>query len=299
VIFYEILTGQKPYKSESVIDIIFQYKQAPISHLPDRYSNYQKFLELMMAKDRRNRFRDADALIHYIKQLRKLPQNVAEGDGNNVDRDLTLEPTVVEPVAVVGDPTSEQATLVVPHPATERKRVRAAIIVPLIISGLGYGGLHYADRMVNGDPARDFTGVPDQSPQFVLSAPAPNASSSNPGPGQPGSTPAPQDVIDALAWLGHQSLEEFRLTAPPKDNAHYYFTKLMQLAPDNPQGPSGYAQIAERFAMLAERELAESNEQKALDYISIGLQIDPENPTLRSLHALAGPKKGMLGSLFK
>jgi hypothetical protein len=40
-------------------------------------------------------------------------------------------------------------------------------------------------------------------------------------------------VVDALTWLGTHSLNEYRLTAPPKDNAFYYFTRLGQLDPGN------------------------------------------------------------------
>ena len=38
-----------------------------------------------------------------------------------------------------------------------------------------------------------------------------------------------RQVVTALKWLGRKSLEESKLTTPPEDNAHYYFSRLLEL----------------------------------------------------------------------
>ena len=50
VIFYEMLTGQKPYESDSAMGIIYKHAQAPVPLLPSRFARYQMLINLMMAK---------------------------------------------------------------------------------------------------------------------------------------------------------------------------------------------------------------------------------------------------------
>ena len=94
------------------------------------------------------------------------------------------------------------------------------------------------------------------------------------------------DVIHALTWLGNQSLEEYRLTYPPKDNAYYYFTRLLQINPDNPVARKGLLEIADKYAVLAERSLANNDYAKTEAYIQLGLKINSRNKTLLSLKNL-------------
>ena len=70
-IFYEMLTGNKPYQSESVIGIVIQHQQAPIPVLPADLQEYQTLLNRMMAKKREHRFPDAESLISDIKKLQQ------------------------------------------------------------------------------------------------------------------------------------------------------------------------------------------------------------------------------------
>ena len=101
-------------------------------------------------------------------------------------------------------------------------------------------------------------------------------------------------MLNALLWLGNKSLEDYRLTAPPKDNAYYYFSRIIQLDPDNQAGRNGLLQVAEAFAFLAEREIANNQIEKAQDYITIGLQVDPANQALLALQDLAKPRERSL-----
>jgi len=80
-LFYEMLTGEKPYISTSVIDIVIQHKQAPIPDLPEDLKEYQDLLNGMMAKDRDKRIPDAESLVQKIEKLqRKLTKNTLDLD---------------------------------------------------------------------------------------------------------------------------------------------------------------------------------------------------------------------------
>jgi serine/threonine protein kinase len=69
VIFYEMLTGMKPFYADSAVDVMVQHKRAPIPTLPTGLEKYQALLNLMLAKHRKDRFRDAESLLHYVRHL--------------------------------------------------------------------------------------------------------------------------------------------------------------------------------------------------------------------------------------
>ena len=50
VVFYEMLTGDKPYKADTAMGIIFKHAQEPIPLLPSRLSQYQVLINMMLAK---------------------------------------------------------------------------------------------------------------------------------------------------------------------------------------------------------------------------------------------------------
>ncbi|MGH8583660.1 MAG: serine/threonine protein kinase [Gammaproteobacteria bacterium] len=280
VIFFEMLTGTKPYQSESVIDVILQHKRAPLPVLPPGLEDYQALLELMMAKSRKDRFRDADSLVHYVHHLTQRPtaKPASEGPGA-VDlgrtsvREGTLDKVRQLPLLRTGN----------------SRRTLYGLAAILAVVGLGYGGLYYAQRRIEAPPQRtpaplglDISGDFDTQDRVAagpMAAPEEIDKAAMPGP-------SPQEVIKALAWLGQKSLEEDRLVQPPKDNAYYYFSRLLKTEAGRERGREGLAQIAERFALLAEREIAQDNYEGAQRYIKLGLQIEPAHQALRSLDTL-------------
>ena len=59
VIFYEMLTGDKPYQSETAMGIIYKHARAPVPLLPARFAEYQALLNMMLAKEPENRLQSA------------------------------------------------------------------------------------------------------------------------------------------------------------------------------------------------------------------------------------------------
>ena len=55
VIFFEMLTGEKPYQAESAMGIIYKHAQEPIPLLPARFAEYQSLLNMMLAKNPEDR----------------------------------------------------------------------------------------------------------------------------------------------------------------------------------------------------------------------------------------------------
>ena len=50
IIFYEMLTGKKPFRADTAMGIIYQHAQAPIPLFQPRFAKYQALLNMMLAK---------------------------------------------------------------------------------------------------------------------------------------------------------------------------------------------------------------------------------------------------------
>jgi DNA-binding response OmpR family regulator len=72
VLFYEMLTGRKPYTGLSAIDVLQQHVTAPLPQLPHAYLHLQALLEGFMVKSRDERFASAEQAIEAIGGIRAL-----------------------------------------------------------------------------------------------------------------------------------------------------------------------------------------------------------------------------------
>ncbi len=66
VIFYEMLTGEKPYKADTAMGIIFKHAQAPIPLLPARLVQFQVLINLMLAKAPEDRLQSAREIEEWL-----------------------------------------------------------------------------------------------------------------------------------------------------------------------------------------------------------------------------------------
>ena len=69
VIFYEMLTGQKPYHGDTVSALIFQHLHAPIPKLPMEFHNLQPVLARLMAKNPKDRFQSTEELFQTLDNM--------------------------------------------------------------------------------------------------------------------------------------------------------------------------------------------------------------------------------------
>jgi serine/threonine protein kinase len=273
-IFYEMLTGRKPYLSDSVIDIVIQHKQAPIPQFPEEYAEFQPLLDRMMAKPRDKRIPDAETLIREIGKIQEARRRKAKGLDPLDDTNTRME---------------------------RRNRRGRQILAALILLGLTmFSSLKYVEIRIKGAPVRTDrvstqtaideivavpppapvptpTGTDPVEPDAVMPAPETAAAPAEPPPAQ---------VIQALTWLGRQSLEEYKLTYPPKDNAYYYFTRLLEIDPGNQTAVRGILEVSDRYTVLAEQAMARNEVEKAVAYVDIGLRVNPENQALRTMKDL-------------
>jgi tRNA A-37 threonylcarbamoyl transferase component Bud32 len=273
-ILYEMLTGSKPYQFSSVIDLVVQHKHAPIPRLPEELQDCQSLLEQMMAKTPKERFQDADELIEAVETL--------------------LQERRLRTYAVVK--AGELAAQAQPQAAGGR-RMLPVLIALMIVSAGFFGAVQYVDARLRAsgidiDEVPTASTLPENAGALTPATASPSPALADASPAAETADAASAEVMRALLWLGNQSLEEYKLTYPPKDNAYYYFSKLLEIDPGNSQARAGILEIANRYAVLAERALAQNEYEKTEAYINLGLKIDPQNETLLSLKALVEERPG-------
>jgi serine/threonine-protein kinase PpkA len=70
VIFYEMLTGQRPFRGSTIIAIIQSHRNDPIPVLPPQLSRFQRMLDALLAKDPRDRFPSAVTAIAELARMK-------------------------------------------------------------------------------------------------------------------------------------------------------------------------------------------------------------------------------------
>ncbi|GFE83144.1 hypothetical protein GCM10011487_51440 [Steroidobacter agaridevorans] len=70
VMFYEMLTGQRPFKGTSVIGIIQSHRNDPIPVLPESFSRFQRLIDGMLAKEPAERFPTVASAVAEMARLK-------------------------------------------------------------------------------------------------------------------------------------------------------------------------------------------------------------------------------------
>jgi eukaryotic-like serine/threonine-protein kinase len=71
IIFYEMLTGRKPFAGTSAIEVLQEHVNAPVPQFPERYVHYQPMLGRMLAKSRDQRYASAEEVIEALAIARE------------------------------------------------------------------------------------------------------------------------------------------------------------------------------------------------------------------------------------
>jgi serine/threonine protein kinase len=71
IMYYEMLTGKKPYTGGSAMDVLQQHVNAPLPMLPKALAHHEPLLLKMMAKSREDRFASAEEILVSIAARRE------------------------------------------------------------------------------------------------------------------------------------------------------------------------------------------------------------------------------------
>jgi eukaryotic-like serine/threonine-protein kinase len=72
VMFYEMLTGRKPYTGATAMEVIYKHKRAELPEIEPQFGDYQQILRRLLAKSPADRYQSAGALLEAISAL-KIP----------------------------------------------------------------------------------------------------------------------------------------------------------------------------------------------------------------------------------
>jgi serine/threonine-protein kinase PpkA len=70
IMFYEMLTGRKPYTGGTAMEVLQQHVNSPLPPLPHSLTHYEPFLARLVAKSRNERFAKAEEIIAAIGEFR-------------------------------------------------------------------------------------------------------------------------------------------------------------------------------------------------------------------------------------
>jgi hypothetical protein len=70
VIFYEMLTGRKPYTGGSAMEVIYKHKRAELPAIPPQFASYEAILRRLLAKSPADRFQSATELLNTLAALK-------------------------------------------------------------------------------------------------------------------------------------------------------------------------------------------------------------------------------------
>jgi serine/threonine-protein kinase PpkA len=293
IIFYEMLTGRKPFQGDSPIEVILSQLTAPVPSLPVDLSAYQELLDRMIAKAPDDRYQTAGDMVAAVRELmtrreKNIPtMTVARVLSRLRNRSVLTKvqkfnhQVSLEFVAVW---KSSLSKLLLPAwskvkrkcaenpPPNARLRHVAAVLTVVLLVSLAIGGVILK-------PAKMVTKqhlVQESSEQVTAH-------------------PVVLRLSDDAAIrrennlrLAQQAMDTYRLTTPEGNNAWYYYRRVLEEDPSNTEALAGEKQIADRYADLAVGAFDQLHYSKARDYVERGLVVDPSNERLLKLKETSG-----------
>ena len=275
IIFYELLTGMRPYNGDTAIKVIMQHIQSPVPKLVGELEPYQPLLNHMMAKNRDERLPDAASLLRELRLIRGDTQDSAADVAGGGSRRRFASAAQAEKWS------------------TKKRLTTLGSCLLMVTAAMGVFYV-YAKTLQNAAIVQRSAAQEVKTVPLTSVAAAPNAGVA-PAPG----SVSQNEVVRALEVLARKSLREDRLTQPAADNAFYYFSRLLALEPNHETAKHGFKEIADRFVVLAEKEFSRRNYTKAQIYIALGLQVDAQSKALRDLQSfIDNRERSLLGTFF-
>ena len=307
IVFYEMLTGKKPYVENTHVRTMVAHVNQPIPKLDKKFATYQPLLNKLIAKSPKDRFKSAREMIEYIDGLQ-------QGEYN-------AQPNLIN--------MSKWVSKVYKN-SNAKQRVAAVTVAALIVSGLGFIQ-NNLNRAANDQSADTTTVSVDQFENELFTADSVHAASSIKQKAKKAqdkyeliNDPLPHNALETrdltdlpevaesaalqrnqqypadtdgdthshqeettqqLLNAGELAISEFRLTNPKGNNAFEYFQQVLKIDKQNEQAHTGILRIANIYARLTRKEIDEENLELAHLFIERGLTIRPGHQGLTELEA--------------
>ncbi len=315
IILFEMLSGRKPYAAESFAGTLMAHIREPIPRLPEEFAIYQPLVDQLMAKKPAERVQSGAELLKLIRQLAtKIKQ-----EGYVLERRVPVHPPLSSTTALLPADhtlmtTAEYNTLSGQKSDGRRHPLWiAAGLIALISAGsISWQSFNNAKETPTELTAERTppliestvepmaqTAIPESPDIIVVAAKPEQVQMETPTPvkqepvvvatrkkPKPSRKPVPKGPSkELLDWLdlADQRLISRRLSFPTRDSALYYYRKVLDEDPKNSRAQRGIKEVANHYAILANRQYKMKRYDKADRYIAQGLRVWPEHEQLREL----------------
>jgi serine/threonine protein kinase len=293
IIFYEMLTGRKPYTADSFAATLMAHIQKPLPKLPEQYASLQPILDKLLAKKPEDRFQSGAELLMNLQPLRTKKRSL-------------LDPQDAE------NPTSETRSMEVAASPSKSYRwlVYPALGSFLLLSWFGFKQMTNAP---DSPPTAEASNQAEASTQMAIVAPASLAEQEPPSApiSETATELEPEEVakptveadteettsavslkpdLNNLLDKAKRRFNADKLSYPSNDSARFYYRAILQQEPTHPEATKGMDKIANRYADLAQIQINNGRILKARRYLNQGLEIRPKSQRLiRMMNQLNRP----------
>jgi serine/threonine protein kinase len=322
ILLYEMVTGRFMYDGDAM-EILSQAREArfvrPERIVRDLPECLVMVLDLALAKDCDNRYSSCGEMLSdledcvYTLNFRPSDQKLAQYMKILFEKEYRTEEalktralrSVVPPeeppaLPLNGKRSGYQETIVIeppvaaaPAPARGSKRNLVLMVLSVLVV-IALGGWWWqaqrAGHRSNGEAV--VVQIPNGASPEVRNA-SPREAPQGGGTQTP-APPAAQEIkphVDprVAEWLktAGKYLDDWNLTAPAGANAYEEYQKVLKLDPENAAALNGMKLIADRYATLADKRIDSGRYTQALEYVALGLEIDPRNKRLWNLREQA------------
>jgi serine/threonine protein kinase/tetratricopeptide (TPR) repeat protein len=264
VLFYEMLAGAPPFEGSSPFTVALAHVHKPPPPLPPQFAQFQRIMDVLLAKDPDHRFPDLKSFVRELKKLfatsdtllervRSDPNQSASeqlraigfSDSLNTQRarvatGSTPLPASMETVAISATPRPAPVPAAQPTPPSRPKWPWITAVAVVLLAVAGISGYYFSKREATIDPK-------------IRALVADTLSAS-----------------DRLAAEG-------KLVSPPGDNAYEKLQTVLQVAPNLPEAEQRVDKIAETLRASANAALAAGRFDEAQARADEALAVKPDD----------------------
>jgi len=246
VVYYEILTGVKPFVADSTYTLIFKHLKEPVPPLESKFEKHQPIISKLLEKNPAKRFQSADELITAL---------------NKINTDKPVIPVVKPPTNTLRNFSVLISVLIALSSVvyTQFKPERVKLHIP---ESVAIKSSH--DRETIEKLEQDIKKTAQQ--KLLLEQEQLNLKT------------IASHLTNASKFLGLD-----QLTSPEKENALYEYRQVLLLDESNSQAQYGIQYLINHYKQRALIEKKNKNYDTSLKFINTGLSIDANNTDLLAL----------------
>jgi len=240
VVYYEILTGIKPFIADSTYTLIFKHLKEPVPELAEKFKNHQPIINKLLEKNPADRYQSADELIKDLNSINQ-PKPVVQPAPAKKTFSNTLRAISVLVTLLIAL-SSVLYTQYKPEKISSRSQ-------PLLINKSS------ADKKIIEKLEQDIKKTAAQNARLEQQRLNFEKRSSH--------------LTNASRFLGLN-----QLTSPEKENALFEFQQVLALDKDNTQAKYGIQYIINHYKEMANTSKKNEKFDDSLNYIDTGLSIN-------------------------